>query len=453
MTGGGSAPLSRDDHLAHIDQATFLSLRATGRAQLVQYVWVYSHPVDMDGLRRFHRNLGFGFAGRLIEPSALPFGRHRWVAAGGPARALDVAEPQPPSQLGAWIEERSQQRIDPVRGPGWHLGVLPMTDGGTAVTLVASHCLLDHGASVRTVVDAVNDERSDFGYDPPASRKKLAALTSDARRLVRDLPELGRTVLTAAKFAYRGRHEISASGTSRPPTAAGSADSALVLPAVSAIVDVRDWDARAIELGGAGYSLLAGFAALLGERLGRARPSDGAVTLLIAMSDRGGDDDRRGNAMKIASATVDPAPVTADLAAARSAVKEVLTTLRSGPDDKHVLLPITPFVPKAAVRRAADLIFGDLPVSCSNLGDVPLEMTRADGTEAEIVLFRPADQGVRRKAVERAGGQLVVAAGRVRGSISIGIVGYEVGAENTREWLADKVVRTLADFELKGTII
>ncbi|MDT5315794.1 MAG: hypothetical protein QOE74_4814 [Mycobacterium sp.] len=34
-----------EDHLACIDQATFLSLRATGRAQLV---WVYTHPVDTE---------------------------------------------------------------------------------------------------------------------------------------------------------------------------------------------------------------------------------------------------------------------------------------------------------------------------------------------------------------------------------------------------------------------
>ena len=32
---------------------------------------------------------------------------------------------------------------------------------------------------------------------------------------------------------------------------------AVVLPPVSAVIDVRDWDARAQELGGAGYSLLA----------------------------------------------------------------------------------------------------------------------------------------------------------------------------------------------------
>ena len=440
------------DRLAYIDQATFLSMQATGRSQLVQYVWVYTHPVDMERLRRFHRNVGHGFAGRLIEPSILPFGRHRWVAATGPAEPLAVDDDRAPGELGTWLDEQSQRRVDPVRGPGWHLGVLPMTDGTTAVTLVASHCLMDHGAAVRTLVDAIGDQPPDFGYRLPRSRTRRAALASDARQVARDLPDFGRTVVTAAKYAYRSRNQIS-SNASRPQATPNGPDGPLVLPAVSAVVDAADWDARAGELGGTTYSLLAGFAAVLGERMGRARPSDGAVTLLIALSDRGGAEDRRGNAMQIATATVDPTSATRDLTAARSAVREALSAVREGVDDKHALLPITPFVPTRAVRRTAEVIFGDLPVSCSNLGEVPAAMARVDGTDAEFMLFRPVDQGVTRAALERAGGQLVVAAGRITGNVSLNVVGYEVGAHDTREWLADKVVRTLADFGLKGTVI
>ena len=441
------------DRLAYIDQATFLSMQATGRSQLVQYVWVYTHPVNMAGLRRLHRDVGYGFAGRLIEPSILPFGRHRWVAAVGPATPLDVESARPPGDLGAWLDERSQLRVDPVHGPGWHLGVLPMTDGTTAVTLVASHCLLDHGASVRTLVEAMGGARRDLGYRLPRSRTRRAALASDARQVARDLPDFARTVVTAAKYAYRSRASISASGAATTAATAEVPDGPLVLPTVSAVVDAADWDSRAGELGGTGYSLLAGVAAVLGERMGRARPSDGAVTLLIALSDRGGDDDHRGNAMKIATATVNPTAATADLTNARTAVREALSAVREGHDDKHDLLPITPFVPVRAVRRTAEVIFGDLPVSCSNLGDVPPELGRADGTDAEFMLFRPVDQGVTLAALERAGGQLVVAAGRIAGTVSLNVVAYEVGAVNTREWLAEHVVRVLTDFGLKGTVI
>ena len=46
----------------------------------MQMVWVYDDAVDWDELRRFHQDFGFGLAGRMIEPSVLPFGRHRWVS-------------------------------------------------------------------------------------------------------------------------------------------------------------------------------------------------------------------------------------------------------------------------------------------------------------------------------------------------------------------------------------
>lgn len=449
---GISAPHVRSDVLAYIDQATYLTWHATGRSQVMQFVWVYERPVDMEALRRFHGNIGYAFAGRLIERSVLPFGRHRWVAATGPAAPLDVAGVRPPSELSDWIEERSQVRVDPVQGPGWHLGVLPMSDGTNAVTLVFSHCLLDGGAALRVVAEAVTGNTSDFGYRLPRSRKRLAALASDTRQVIRDLPEFGRTVVHAVKYAYRRRGEISSSGASRPP-ATQAVDCQVVLPAVSAIIDVADWDARAKSLGGNTYSLLAGISSLLGTRLGRVSPDDGSVTLLIAISDREGVEDRRGNAMKIATATVDPASVTTDLTATRSAVRTALGEVRDGPDDTHALLPVTPYVPRRAVGRTADLVFGDLPVSCSNVGVVPAEIAHPDGTDADYVMFRPPDQNVWRNALERVGGQLVVVAGEVVGTVSIGVVGYEVGAANTREWLADQLVATLDDFDLKATII
>lgn len=81
-----------DERLSYLDQALFLGLRATGQAAVMQCVWVYEHAVDFDGLRRFHRNFGYGLAGRRIEPSPLPFGRHRWVSSLGPPSSIDVAE-------------------------------------------------------------------------------------------------------------------------------------------------------------------------------------------------------------------------------------------------------------------------------------------------------------------------------------------------------------------------
>lgn len=441
------------DVLDYIDQATFLSWRATGRAQLIQVVFLYPDRIDTAGLERFRHSLARGRGSRLIEPSVLPFGRHRWVRAPSPGSSVEIADVRSPSELAAWVEERSQVPVDPVTGPGWHLSVLPMTDGSTAVSLVMSHCLMDGGAGLCAVADAVGGVERDFGYGPPRARRRWAALKADARQTARDVPETARTVLTAARYAYARRGEItSARGRARAvATAPVDVDRPVVLPAVSVFVDTEDWDRRADDLGGTPYTLMAGFSAALGARLGRTRESDGKVSLLIAISERSGLDDQRANAMRIASAAVDPVTAPSDLTPTRNAIRVALRDLSE--DAKHDLLPITPFVPKRAVRGTADVVFGDLPVACSNVGDIPAELARVDGRPPELVLFRPVDQGVTLGSIERSGGQLVIGSGRVLGKVSIGVVAYQVGAENTRAWLGDQAAAVLEQFGLKGAIV
>ncbi len=144
-----------DNLLALVDQGFFAGHRAIGQQEVMQVVWVYEHAIDFDGLKRFHHNLGHGLSGRLIERSPLPFGRHRWVLDRGPAD-IDIAESaRPRAELSDWADERSQVPVDPERGPSWHLSVLPLTDGSTAVTLVISHYIVDGVGGLVVVGDAV----------------------------------------------------------------------------------------------------------------------------------------------------------------------------------------------------------------------------------------------------------------------------------------------------------
>ena len=68
-----------DNTLDYADQGLFLALRATGQESVAQIVWIYTHPVDVERLKRFYANLGYGLLGRRVEPSPVLFGRHRWV--------------------------------------------------------------------------------------------------------------------------------------------------------------------------------------------------------------------------------------------------------------------------------------------------------------------------------------------------------------------------------------
>jgi hypothetical protein len=450
MTETAATP---DNRLSFTDQLLFLGQRATGQELVMQCVWVYEHAVDLDGLRRFHRNFGYGLYGRLIERSPLPFGRHRWVSSLGPAADIDIAEcTRPRAELSDWVDERAQLPIDPECGPGWHLGVLPLTDGSTAVSLVMSHCLSDGLGALQTIVDAVKGNRRDFGYPPARSRTRLRAVVSDLRQTAQGTPEVARTLAAAAQQAFRRRHEISRSGASRAVPEGGGDDN-VVMPAITIYIDLDDWDACANSLGGTSHSLVAGFTARLSDRMGRRRADDGAVILHLPISDRT-PDDTRANAASIAIVSVDPTRVTTDLSGARVAIKEALKTLKETPDETLQLLPLTPFIPKRAVKRGSDVVFGfaDLPVSCSNLGDVDPVVARADGTDAEYVMLRGVDRHVPRHVLERRGGLLTVLAGRIGGKISITVVAYQPGAQNSKPHLRGLAADTLAEFGLAPVI-
>ncbi|MDY6996742.1 MAG: wax ester/triacylglycerol synthase family O-acyltransferase [Actinomycetota bacterium] len=445
-----------DDLLSFTDQLLVLGQRATGQELVMQVMWLYERPIDRDALQRFHRDFGHGLLGRLVERSPLLFGRHRWVAAPGPGCALDIAATtRPRSELSDWVEECAQQPVDPERGPGWRMAVLEMDDGSTAVSLVMSHCLSDGMGALLTVAETVRGDVYHFGYQPPHARPRARALRDDLAQSVRDMPEVGRTLVAAARIGFGRRHEITGSKGPRDgaaqPTSGG--DSNVILPSVTAHVDLEQWDSRAAALGGTSHAFVAGFAAKISERLGRRRAGDGAVTLQIPISDRE-PGDTRANVASLAYATIDPTDVTTDLSGARRAVKEALGALRDTPDETLQLLPLTPFIPKWAVRRGSDVVFGlaDLPVSCSNLGDVDPMVARVDGTEADYVMLRGVDRRVSRDFLEKRRGLLTVLAGRLAGKIAITVVAYPPGGKFTREQLRTLVAETLDEFGIVGVV-
>ena len=90
------------------------------------------------------------------------------------------------------------------------------------------------------------------------------------------------------------------------------------MPALTACIDLAEWDARAKSLGGTSNSLFAGFASRLGVLSGGAFRGDGAVTLSFPVSERT-ENDSRGNALTTAVVTLRPhARSRADLSGIRS---------------------------------------------------------------------------------------------------------------------------------------
>ena len=446
-----------------MDHAVFAEHTANGRNLVIQVVWIYEHAIDIDGVRIFNRNLGYGLLGRRIERS--PFGRYRWVCDHGPPSDIDIDERvRPRAELSDWADERSQMPVDPEFGPGWHIGVVRLEDGSTAVSLVLSHYLIDGFGLALTIVEALLGIKRDLAYPPPRSRTGPRVVLQQVRQTVRDAPEVARALAVAAKLARRRRHDSAPQPASRPVAlSGGDGDDAFVVPVITIHINVDDWDARAKALGGTSRTLLAGVAAKLGERIGRQRAGDGAITLQLPMSDRAVGD-TRAIAVSFAHLTADPTGVTTNLRDVRTAVKEALQTLRETPDESLQLLWLVPLTPKRVLKRLGDLALADPnhPVFCSNLGDLgSLVMVLAStDSEYEIVssavstlhLIRVSGQHLTRQALERTGGQVMLQSWRIGDKIAITVEAYQPGTENTKPALRELVARTLAEFDLAGEI-
>jgi diacylglycerol O-acyltransferase len=447
-------PTSIDNTLDYMDQASFLWVRASGHVHGIQATWVCRRDIDVDGLRRMRDNLAHGLLGRRVERSPLPFGRHRWVSCHELPR-IDFARPaDTQAAVAGWFDERAQMPVDPEFGPCWHLGVLPIEGYGTAISLVASHTVIDGVGLCGAVADAVKGVRHDFGFPRPRSRSWRQAVLEDARQTARGLPEIARALGGTATLAVRNRPtrvRPSAPPSGRAPDR--ETDRPVAVPTATVYLDLDEWDARAECLGGSSNALLAGFAAKLAEKVGRHRAGDNLVTLSYPINDRG-ENDLRANALKGIDFAVDPGPVTSDLRKIRNDFKQTITAGLGKFKEQERVFPLTPFVPTGVLRKLplAALNAADLPVGCSNFGEIDSTTAYADGTEANYFTIRMVEQNLTAKSPELASGELYMTSGRICEKLFISFRAYQPGAENSREILCGLIHRTLADFDLTAVI-
>ncbi|KZS71159.1 fatty acyl-AMP ligase, partial [Mycobacterium kansasii] len=447
----GAEPV--DGRLAYLDQAAFLGLRA-GHVSLLQVTWIYDRAVDVDGLRRFHRNLGRGLLGRSIERSPVPFARDHWVLAPAPEEIDFAATPRPRADVGAWVDERSRLPIDPEWGPAWHLGVLPLEDGGTAISLVASHAVVDAIAFGQAIVDAVEGRTPDLGYLPAGSRTLRRALRADLRQTVEELPDVLHALGGVVRRLRRDREEFRSSIKAAPPsprTAGG--DQTVAVPAVTACIDLTEWDACAKRLGANSNSLVGGVACRLAVRAGRVQ-DDGTVTLRLVVSLRT-EGDTSGNALTAVDVAVDPERAATDLGEIHAKItRAVLEAMEDSDNEFLAPLPLAAMTPAWVARRLVGMAAGgpSLPVTCSNVGDLPPAANRPDGTDADSAYMRQIEPHITRNELEGTGGRMLLSSGRSRGKMRIGVSAYIVGRSNTKDELREAVSRTLAEFDLNAEI-
>jgi hypothetical protein len=428
-----------------VDQSFF---RLEGAAGVGQCVWVYNRPVDIDGLRRFHDHLQRGRLSRRIERSPLPFGRHRWVSPTDQPELEIVATPRPREEFDAWLSEQANTPLDAEHGPGWHLAVLPFTDGGAGVSLVLTHCLTDGIGGCVAIVEAACGYDSAINWPAAGSRRRWRALREDARQTVRDIPNVGRAVVAAARFARRNRGR--AGSATPPPAPFPGVDELITLPTATVFLDADEWDARADALGGTSNTLLAGLAARLAERVGRLA-ADGSVTLTMPINERTAGD-TRANAITNVDITVDSAPATTDLSEIRAATKQALIRSGQEPDERWTLLPLVPLVPERLGKRWVGAATNSAAsVGASNVGVVNPAVNRPDGTDADHFVMKSLSSGMTEAMMHQLGGLLSLLSGRVHGRVFVSVVAFQPGRLNSNDGLRQDISSVLSDFSLTAT--
>ena len=438
------------------DQTVFLGERATGATNLLQCVWIYNRAIDIDGLREFHRQLQQGRLSRRVERSPLPFGRHRWVSPSGQSDLEIVATPRPREEFDAWLVEQANTPLDAEHGPGWHLAVLPFTDGGAGVSLVISHCLTDGVGLCEALADAASGRHDPINWPAAASRRRWQAVREDTRQTARDLPAIGRALVAAARFARRHRGGAGSATTpsskplATPPALHGGADKRITLPTATIFVDADEWDARAESLRGTSNTLLAGVAARLAQRVGRLT-ADGSATLTLPVNERTAGD-TRANAITNVDFTVDPAPATTDLSEIRAAIKQALIRSQEETNERFELLHLAPLLPQWLARRLVGVSAnGATGVVSSNLGAVNPAAHRPDGTNADDFVMKPLGPGVTKAIMHRLGGLLVLLSGRTHGQVFVSVLAYQPDRLNSNNILQHDLSSTLSDFSLTAT--
>lgn len=428
------------------DQAIFVVERATGMTDVAQYIWVYNRPIDAGALREFHANLQRGQLSRLIECSPVPFGRHRWVSSDHLSDIEFVPSEWAREDFDDWLGEQASTPLDAERGPGWHLAVLRFVDGGTGISLVTSHCLADGSRVNSALCAATAGVVEDSVWPSRGSRGPWRATWEDVRHTARETPAIGWAALATIRRVRSNGHRATPGRLSGGRLAAGE-DVPIILPTAVAFVDAHVWDARAQALGGTSNTLLVGLAARLAERVGRVA-ADGAVELTMPVNDRF-DGDTRGNAVTHLSFVIDPEPVTRDLHELRATTKQALLRREATPDERRALLPIVPLLPQWLIRRIVGITaVSPIGVNSSNLGHLPADVTRPDGTQADLFAVTARYPGMTQNIMHRIGGRLQLHSGRANGRVFLTVLGYEPGRVNTNEWLRQEVWAALADFEL-----
>ncbi len=364
-----------------------------------QFLWWFDESVQRKDLEKLRDNLSDGLLARRVSGPSVPTARERWVNS-SVSHPLDFhPESIESSEVSAWADDCLGSDIDPETGLGWRLAAAPLANGGTVLSLTASHMVADGGALVaafRLANSRSADEPAEQPRLTPAEHRP-AAIVADLKDAVEQLRSVAGWLLNSAVAAVPIPTRSVPTPASPRATPARSevttdptADSEWTSPHVVAEVDAATWNAVAQKWGGTSNSLFIAVLTAASGNAGRASIGD-TVQWSLPVSDRT-DIDIRSNATKIVKIEVPVTDTTdLDLSRIRAICKAAFTafaaTQAAGHAPAGISQALVQMLPDAVVARVPQPRDGAEGLA-SNLGVLPDDFSTVAGIRARAVSGR-----------------------------------------------------------------
>lgn len=436
--------------LAPIDQASFLGWSALGRAPLIQVIWIFEREVEATDIGHFAQRLNHTLLGRCVRRSLVPFGRHRWVRSRDSWGAPGNETPLSKKQLIAWADKATTTAINPEQGQGWKLASTSMSDGGAAIVLTASHCLVDGLAMLQAIGDAVLDIRridhlpsSYTGFSPGLLLEDIIVAIRSIAGIPRAL-KAGFRILTSEKTgADQKRAQIPILPEQRRDR------SYIDVPFLCIAIPESDWKKQCRQLSASSRALQAAIAGRLAMKIGRIDQC-GRVSIVMPVSTRS-EDDTRANAVHSFRFNYTPLEARHNLRKLSQDIKQQFRILRGELETREAVLELTPYIPSAAVRWIESSIHGCAStVTVSSLGKLDECVRRPLKDAARSITIRLLEP-LTNHDLSRVGGTMYCLSWSTGGHLYLSFRVWQPGVVETQEDLVCMMGDVAHEFALQIT--
>ncbi|NDK92319.1 hypothetical protein GYA93_22565 [Gordonia desulfuricans] len=375
----GAGPL----RVAGPDESFLLAEQRLGFRTPVQYLWVLDDDPGADAVEKFAHVIAGGQLNRAVARRRVPGARGRWVRSSIPPQVLHLGRIDDDA-VGPWADGilRTADLHAP-EGLAWKLCTVTTTRGRRVVALLISHLVADGEAIMRALIAAA-DGHLDPLPDPAVARGRRAVRedVTDAATQLRAAARSLKPIMREIRSKRPAKSEATPA-VPRPPVTYDPLRVALA----TVDLDAADFHELARRYHGTVNTLFTAIVAGIARRAGH--PDSEELRVSVAVSKRGGPEDRRANASGgIWLRLRDGEDAPFDLGGIRTQSREAFTTYaESGNDVPDETLSVVRLLPRKVLGALLPLVPAP-DVSVSNLGVLNEKVQTICGVRASSFVLR-----------------------------------------------------------------